>query len=115
MNLTKLLLAAGLSLPATAIAQDAPPPRMLFGGWLYAPYTTCVPGQPQCVVRVPAGGVNLRQWQDGPTVIALVNGTPLVPYTGSGAWVFVGVLCPLAITGLWSGTTPGVPLYACAG
>jgi hypothetical protein len=88
-------------------------PGPVFGGWVYAPYTTCHPPQRECVISVAVDGVNLRQQPNGFVVLALANGTPLTVYTGDHDWVYVGVMCDLVPTGLWSWTA-GVPLYGCA-
>jgi hypothetical protein len=90
----------------------APPPAPL--GWVYLPYTVCG-DPPACsfgVVNVSADGLNVRTAPNGPPIMALVNGTPLVPLQQAGNWVLVAPACSLTSTFLWSWTA-GVPLNRC--
>jgi len=60
---------------------QGPPPI----GWVYGPYTQCA--NPQCsmgVVNVYADGLNVRVAPNGPPVMSLVNGTPLIPLQRQG-------------------------------
>ena len=61
---------------------QGPPPI----GWVYGPYTQCG-NPPQCsmgVVSVDASGLNVRIVPNGPPVMSLVNGTPLIPLQKQG-------------------------------
>jgi hypothetical protein len=96
-----------------APAQATPPPPL---GWVYGPYTQCG-DPPQCtmgVVSVPADGLNVRVAPNGasPAVMALVNGTPLLPVRREGQWLLVAAGCDLTPTFAWSWTA-GVPLNRC--
>src|SRR5215831_17890175 len=81
-----LLTAAVLALTSSiAITADgapppaAPPPPPL--GWVYGPYTSCA-DPPRCsaiVVNVAADGLNVRTVPNGYPLLALVNGTPVIP------------------------------------
>ena len=56
---------------------QGPPPI----GWVYGPYTQCG-DPPRCsmgVVNVQADGLNVRVAPNGPAVMSLVNGVPLIP------------------------------------
>ena len=114
----KLLLASALALASiTAQAQvtppsPVPPPPPL--GWLYGPYTMCA-DPPRCsmgVVNVPADGLNVRVTPNGPPVMSLVNGTPLIPLQREGDWLLVAAACDLTPTFVWSWTA-NVPLNRC--
>jgi len=86
-----------------------PPPPPL--GWLYGPYTMCA-DPPRCsmgVVNVPADGLNVRVAPNGPPVMSLVNGTPLIPLQREGDWLLVAAACDLTPTSVWSWTA-NVPL-----
>jgi hypothetical protein len=96
--------------PPPGYAPEAPQPPL---GWVNGPYLSC--GPEGCVVNVTVSGINVRQFPDGPIVVAaLVNGTPVSVVTQSGGWVQIVPNCALGPTGLWSGTT-GVPLLGCGG
>ena len=87
-----------------------PPPL----GWVYGPYTMCG-DPPRCsmgVVNVPADGLNVRVVPNGPPVMSLVNGTPLIPLQKHGDWLLVAAACDLTPTWAWSWTA-GVPLNRC--
>ena len=77
-----------------------PPPL----GWVYGPYTMCG-DPPRCstgVVNVPADGLNVRVVPNGPPVMSLVNGTPLIPLQKQGDWLLVAPACDLTPTWAWS-------------
>ena len=66
---------------------QGPPPI----GWVYGPYTMCG-DPPRCstgVVNVPADGLNVRVAPNGPAVMSLVNGVPLIPLQKEGDWLLV--------------------------
>jgi hypothetical protein len=87
-----------------------PPPL----GWVYAPYTQCA-DPPRCsmgMVNVQADGLNVRVTPNGPPVMSLVNGVPLVPLGREGDWLLVAAGCDLTPTWAWSWTA-GVPLNRC--
>ena len=87
-----------------------PPPI----GWVYGPYTMCG-DPPRCstgVVNVPADGLNVRVTPNGPPVMSLVNGTPLIPLDTQGDWLLVAPACDLTPTWAWSWNA-GVPLNRC--
>jgi hypothetical protein len=89
---------------------QGPPPI----GWVYGPYTQCG-DPPRCsmgVVNVPADGLNVRIAPDGPPVMSLVNGTPLIPLQKQGDWLLVAPACDLTPTWAWSWNV-GVPLNRC--
>ena len=89
---------------------SGPPPL----GWVYAPYTMCG-DPPRCsmgVVNVPADGLNVRVTPNGPPVMSLVNGVPLIPLDKQGDWLLVAAGCDLTPTFAWSWTA-GVPLNRC--
>jgi hypothetical protein len=104
---------------------DAPPPRARVTvappyqgpppiGWVWGPYTQCG-DPPRCsmgVVNVAAAGLNVRTVPNGPAVMALVNGVPLIPVTRQGPWILVAAGCDLTPTFAWSWTA-GVPLNRC--
>jgi hypothetical protein len=107
-----LLLAAAIvvSIVVAANAQMPPPPL----SWVHQPYTVCG-DPPACsfgVVNVAADGLNVRVAPNGPPIMALVNGTPLIPLQQSGGWLLVAAGCDLTPTFLWSWTA-GVPLNRC--
>ena len=83
-----------------------PPPL----GWVYGPYTVC--GELGCQVNVPADGLNVRVVPNGPSVMSLVNGVPLIPLGKEGDWLLVAAGCDLTPTWAWSWTA-GVPLNRC--
>jgi hypothetical protein len=107
--------------PPPAYAPEAPPPPAFEGppppplGWVYTRYTVCPEPRscPVVFVSVGADGLNVRTVPDGPPIMALVNGTPLLVLTRAQHWTLVAPACPLAPTPLWSATA-GVPLAACA-
>ena len=83
-------------------------------GWVYGPYTQCA-DPPRCsmgVVNVPADGLNVRIVPNGPPVMSLVNGTPLIPLQKQGDWLLVASACDLTPTWAWSWNA-GVPLNRC--
>jgi hypothetical protein len=89
---------------------QGPPPI----GWVYGPYTQCG-NPPQCsmgVVSVDASGLNVRIVPNGPPVMSLVNGTPLIPLQKQGDWLLVAPACDLTPTWAWSWNA-GVPLNRC--
>jgi hypothetical protein len=89
---------------------QGPPPI----GWVYGPYTQCS-DPPRCsmgMVNVQADGLNVRVTPNGPPVMALVNGTPLIPVGREGPWLLVAAGCDLTPTFAWSWTA-GVPLNRC--
>jgi hypothetical protein len=89
---------------------QGPPPI----GRVYGPYTTCG-DPPRCsmgVVNVPADGLNVRVAPNGPPVMSLVNGVPLIPLQKEGDWLLVAAGCDLTPTFAWSWTA-GVPLNRC--
>jgi len=85
---------------------QGPPPI----GWVYAPYTVC--GELGCQVNVQADGLNVRVAPNGPPVMSLVNGTPLIPLDKQGDWLLVAPACDLTPTWAWSWNA-GVPLNRC--
>ena len=96
--------------PAVAPPVEAagPPPD----GWVFAPYTTCIKPNAQCVVYVPADGLNIRQTPNGQPVVSLVNGTPLHVYGSADHWLLIKVECNLVPLWAWS-ITANVPLMTC--
>ena len=87
-----------------------PPPL----GWVYGPYTQCA-DPPRCsmgMVNVQADGLNVRVTPNGPPVMSLVNGVPLIPLGREGDWLLVAAGCDLTPTWAWSWTA-GVPLNRC--
>jgi hypothetical protein len=89
---------------------QGPPPI----GWVYGPYTQCA-NPPQCsmgAVNVPADGLNVRVAPNGPPVMSLVNGTPLIPLQKQGDWLLIAAACDLTPTWAWSWNA-GVPLNRC--
>ena len=75
--------AADEELPPVAAppVQAAPIPPAPPLGWVYGPYTQCG-DPPRCsmgVVNVQAVGLNVRVAPNGPAVMSLVNGVPLIP------------------------------------
>jgi hypothetical protein len=101
-----------LLLTAFAKAQTAPPPPPL--GWVYGPYTQCADPS-RCstgVVNVPADGLHVRAIPNGPPIMSLVNGTPLIPLGRDRDWLLVAAGCDLTPTFAWSWTA-GVPLNRC--
>jgi len=108
--------AADEELPPVAAppVQAAPIPPAPPLGWVYGPYTMCG-DPPRCstgVVNVPADGLNVRVAPDGPPVMSLVNGTPLIPLDKQGDWLLVAPACDLTPTWAWSWNA-GVPLNRC--
>jgi hypothetical protein len=83
-------------------------------GCVWGPYTQCA-NPPQCsmgVVNVPADGLNVRVVPNGPPIMSLVNGTPLIPFQKQGDWLLVAPACDLTPTWVWSWNA-GVPLNRC--
>jgi hypothetical protein len=98
--------------PARVTVAPAPGPPPL--GWVYGPYTMCG-DPPRCsmgVVNVQADGLNVRVAPNGPPVMSLVNGVPLIPLQREGEWLLVAAACDLTPTWAWSWTA-GVPLNRC--
>jgi hypothetical protein len=94
----------------TPALPPGPPPL----GWVYGPYTQCA-DPPRCsmgVVNVQADGLNVRVAPNGPPVMSLVNGVPLIPLGKEGEWLLVAAGCDLTPTFAWSWTA-GVPLNRC--
>jgi hypothetical protein len=94
----------------TVTPPPGPPPL----GWVYGPYTSCA-DPPRCstgIVNVPADGLNVRVVPNGPPVMSLVNGVPLIPLGKEGDWLLVAAGCDLTPTWAWSWTA-GVPLNRC--
>jgi hypothetical protein len=85
----------------------APPPSL---GWVYGPYLLCT--QPGCFVSVDAAGANVRTAPNGPPILALVNGTPVIVRGRAGNWIAIDPACYLTPTFLWSWTA-GVSLMRC--
>jgi hypothetical protein len=89
---------------------NGPPPI----GWVYGPYTMCG-DPPRCsmgIVNVQADGLNVRVTPNGPPLMSLVNGAPLIPLDKQGDWLLVAAGCDLTPTFAWSWTA-GVPLNRC--
>ena len=100
---------AALMLSGTAAHAQAAPL-----GWVFFPYTQCA-DPPRCslgIVNVQADGLNVRVAPDGPPVMALVNGVPLIPLQKDGDWLLVAAACDLTPTWAWSWTV-GVPRARC--
>ena len=93
---------------------QGPPPI----GWVWGPYVRCtaaVPVSPGCFmweVNVQADGLNVRVTPNGPPVMSLVNGTPVIPIQKQGDWLLVAPACDLTPTWAWSWNA-GVPLNRC--
>ena len=97
--------------PPPSIRVTPPPVPPL--GWVYKYYAPCA--DPQCrtlVVNVDAAGLNVRTAPNGYPVMALVNGTPLIPLQRQGDWLLVAPACDLTPTWAWSWNA-GVPLNRC--
>jgi hypothetical protein len=97
-------------LTVTPPLPPGPPPL----GWVYGPYTQCA-DPPRCsmgMVNVQADGLNVRVAPNGPPVMSLVNGVPLIPLGREGEWLLVAAGCDLTPTFAWSWTA-GVPLNRC--
>jgi hypothetical protein len=107
--------AADEELPPVAPQPVQPvPPSIPPLGWVYGPYTICG-DPPRCsmgVVNVQADGLNVRVAPDGPAIMSLVNGVPLIPLDKQGDWLLVAAACDLTPTFAWSWTA-GVPLNRC--
>jgi hypothetical protein len=70
---------------------------------------------PRCsmgMVNLQADGLNVRATPNGPPVMSLVNGVPLIPLGREGDWLLVAAGCDLTPTFAWSWTA-GVPLNRC--
>ena len=101
---------AGTILGIAAMAINASMYRSIGEG----PYTMCG-DSPRCstgIVNVPADGLNVRVVPNGPPVMSLVNGTPLIPLQKQGDWLLVAPSCDLTPTWAWSWNA-GVPLNRC--
>jgi hypothetical protein len=69
--------------PARVTVTPPGPPAL---GWVYGPYTICA-DPPRCsmgMVNVQADGLNVRVAPNGPPVMSLVNGVPLIPLQREG-------------------------------
>lgn len=97
--------------PPLAAAPQVPPPPPL--GWVFLPYTSCAePGCQSVLVSVPgADSLNVRTVPNGPLLLALLNGTPLIPLRQDGPWALVTPACNLVPTGLIS--FEGMSVGAC--
>lgn len=101
--------------PIPPVAPPVPQPQVL--GWIYWPYMHCQT-PPTCTIVTDAGGLNVRAAPNGPPVMALANGTPVIPIRPEGdanhpgKWVLVAQSCNLVPTWLWSWNT-GVTLMRC--
>jgi hypothetical protein len=96
--------------PPPPVYVPPPPPGPL--GWVYGPYTYRDPSG-AVWVSVGADGLNVHTAPNGPTVLALANGTPVVPLRHEGNWVEIAAGCALAPTYTYSVTAGGVPLSVC--
>ena len=108
-----ILLALVASSRAQYLLPEAPPqPQPI--GWVYTRYTVCPEPRscPIVFVSVGADGLNVRDVPDGVSIMALVNGTPLLVLQRVGSWTLVAPACDLTPTFLWSWTA-GVPLNRC--
>jgi hypothetical protein len=120
---------AALLMPASALAQpfmdDPPTPPYEAGpppsspppvpplGWVFYRYAPCA--DQNCstlIVNVGADGLNVRVSPNGYPIVALVNGTPLIPLQRQADWVLVAPACDLTPTFAWSWTA-GVSLARC--
>jgi len=99
---------ARVTVAPPALPPGMPPPI----GWVYQPFVACDWLGIQCVVRVPADGLNVRTVPNGPAIMSLVNGVPLFPVQRVGNWMLVSVGCDLTPTFAWSWTA-GVPINRC--
>ena len=101
--------------PASRVTVTPPlPPGPPPLGWVYGPYTQCA-DPPRCsmgMVNVQADALNVRVAPNGPPVMSLVNGVPLIPLGREGEWLLVAAGCDLTPTFAWSWTA-GVPLNRC--
>jgi hypothetical protein len=89
---------------------QAPPPL----GFVWGRYTACI--EPDCrsvIVSVGADGLNVRVAPNGPVVLALANGVPVIPLRREGDWLLVAAACPLVPTFTASITAGGIPLSIC--
>jgi len=91
-------------------AAEAPPPL----GWVWTRGTSCPEPRacPIVFVSVEADGLNVRASPDGPPLMSLVNGTPLVVLDRQEHWSLVAAACDLTPTWAWSWNA-GVPLNRC--
>jgi hypothetical protein len=53
------------------------------------------PAVPTIVVNVAADGLNVRTVPNGPPLVALVNGTPVIPLQRQGDWLLIAAGCDL--------------------
>lgn len=106
-----ILLAAIASSRAQYLLPPPPPPPL---GWVFTRYTVCPEPAvcPVVFVSVDADGLNVRAVPDGPPLMALVNGTPLLVLQRVGSWTLVAPACELTPTYLWTWNS-GVPLMRC--
>jgi hypothetical protein len=101
------------SAPPLAYAPAQPPlaPPL---GWLFGRYTACIEADCRSViVSVGADGLNVRAAPNGPIVLALANGVPVIPLQRQGDWLLVAAACPLVPTFTASITAGGIPLSVC--
>jgi hypothetical protein len=112
MIIRVIATAIGLALASPAVAQMPPPPQPL--GWVFTRYTVCPEPRvcPVVFVSVYADGLNVRAAPDGPPIMSLVNGTPLIVLDRWQSWTLVAPACDLTPTWAWSWTA-GVPLHRC--
>jgi hypothetical protein len=90
-----------------------PPPPLPPLGWVFYRYAPCA--DEKCstlIVNVGADGLNVRVSPNGYPIVALVNGTPLIPLQRQADWVLVAPACDLTPTFAWSWTA-GVSLARC--
>jgi hypothetical protein len=100
--------------PPPPLAAAPPPPGPPPLGWVFTRYTVCPEPRscPVVFVSVDADGLNVRTVPDGPPIMALVNGTPLVVLDRQRSWTLVAPACDLTPTFLWTWNS-GVPLNRC--
>jgi hypothetical protein len=105
--------------------EDAPPPPTVNGplspvnappplGWVFTQYTSCPEPRicPIVYASVPADGLNVRAVPNGPPIVSVVNGTPLLVLQRQGQWTLVAPACDLTPTWAWSWNA-GVSLMRC--
>jgi hypothetical protein len=95
--------------PPVPTAVPPPPPL----GWLFGRYLACY-ADTGCSVATDVHGLNVRAVPNGPIVLALANGTPVIPLSRAGNWVLVAPACNLIPTFTWSITAGGLPLSVCS-
>jgi hypothetical protein len=93
-------------------AQPAAPPPL---GFVWGQYTACIEADCRSViVSTGVDGLNVRVAPNGPIVLTLANGTPVIPLRREGPWLLVAAACPLVPTFTASVTAGGIPLSVCA-